>query len=154
MTATPTDEDAIINRAMEILETRARYLADRTEFKNPADVRTFLNLRLSELQHEQFWTCWLDARNRLIAAECMFTGTLTQTSVYPREVVRRALHHNAASVILAHNHPSGNPQPSPDDKTLTRHLVDALALIDVRVLDHFIIGRGQTPTSFAEWGLL
>ena len=96
---------------------------------------------------------FLDAQNRLISAQELFSGTLTQTSVYPREVVKSALRHNAASVIFAHNHPSGVAEPSRADEVLTQSLKQALALVDVRVLDHFIIGQGAT-LSFAERGLL
>lgn len=96
---------------------------------------------------------FLDAQNRLNAAEELFSGTLTQTSVYPREVIKRAMHHNAASVILAHNHPSGVAQQSAADELLTQQLKQALALVDVRVLDHFIVAGNQT-LSFAERGLL
>jgi len=105
------------------------------------------------LQHEVFTALFLDAQNRLIEDEDLFRGTLTQTSVYPREVVRRALHHNAAAVIFAHNHPSGVAEPSRADELLTRTLRDALALVDIRVLDHVIVA-GAASVSFAERGLL
>jgi len=95
----------------------------------------------------------LDAQNRVLAQEVLFEGTLTQTSVYPREVVKRALHHNAASVIFAHNHPSGVAEPSRADESLTQSLKQALALVDIRVLDHFIVA-GNSTCSFAERGLL
>jgi DNA repair protein RadC len=97
---------------------------------------------------------WLDAQNRLIKADELFTGSLTQTSVYPREVVKTALAHNAAAVILAHNHPSGVSEPSRADEILTRTLKDALAMVDVKLLDHFIVAGNATPLSFAERGLL
>jgi DNA repair protein RadC len=97
---------------------------------------------------------WLDAQNRLIRADELFTGTLTQTSVYPREVVKAALANNAAAVILAHNHPSGVAEPSPADEMLTRNLKASLAMVDVKVLDHFIVAGNGTPLSFAERGLL
>ncbi len=97
---------------------------------------------------------WLDAQNHLLKAEELFTGSLTQTSVYPREVVKAALAQNAAAVILAHNHPSGLAEPSRADEMLTRALKDALALVDVKVLDHFIVAGNATPLSFAERGLL
>jgi len=114
----------------------------------------FLRLHLAGLDHEVFFALWLDAQNRLIAAEELFRGTLTQTSVYPREVVKRALAHNAAAVVLAHNHPSGVAEPSAADGLLTRELKQALALVDVRVLDHFIVTGQAQPLSFAERGLL
>jgi DNA repair protein RadC len=97
---------------------------------------------------------WLDAQNRLLRAEELFTGTLTQTSVYPREVVKAALACNAAAVILAHNHPSGVAEPSRADEMLTRSLKEALALVDVKLLDHFIVAGNAPPLSFAERGLL
>jgi DNA repair protein RadC len=120
---------------------------------SPAAVRDFLRLSIQNRQVEVFVGLFLDAQNRVMAVEELFSGTLTQTSVFPREVVRRALHHNAAGVIFAHNHPSGVAEPSHADENLTRALKEALALIDVRVLDHFVVGRGAT-LSFAERGLL
>ena len=100
-----------------------------------------------------FAVLFLDAQNRLVAMEEMFRGTLTHTSVYPREVVKRALHHQAGAVVLAHNHPSGSVQPSRADETITQTLKAALALVDVRVLDHIIVGQGET-FSMAERGLV
>jgi len=120
---------------------------------SPEAVRDFLRLSIQDRQVEIFLGLFLDAQNRVIAVEELFSGTLTQTSVFPREVVRTALHHNAAAVIFAHNHPSGVAEPSRADETLTQALKQALALIDVRVLDHFVVGRGAT-LSFAERGLL
>ncbi len=128
-------------------------LAQRPVFDSPAAVRDYLKLQLGDLPHEVFAVLFLDAQHRLIAFEPMFRGTLTQTSVYPREVLKRALGLNAAAVLLAHNHPSGVAEPSRADEYLTQTLKSALALIDVRVLDHFVIGRGET-VSFAERGLL
>ncbi len=121
---------------------------------SPGAVRDYLKLHLSCLAHEVFFALWLDSQNRLIAAEELFRGTLTQTSVYPREVVKKALWHNAAAVVLAHNHPSGVSEPSSADQSLTRELKQALALVDVRVLDHFIVAGHCLPLSFAERGLL
>lgn len=120
---------------------------------SPQQVRHYLCLRLGSLKREVFVVLFLDAQNRLVAQEELFAGTLAQTSVYPREVVKRALHHNAASVILAHNHPSGVAEQSRADELLTAALKQALALVDVRVLDHFIVA-GNTTLSFAERGLL
>ena len=120
---------------------------------SPDAVRRYLRLLLEQRRVEVFVGLFLDAQNRLIAARELFSGTLTQTSVYPREVVAGALSHNAASVIFAHNHPSGVAEPSRADEALTRTLKQALALVDVRVLDHFIVGRGSI-LSFAERGLL
>ncbi|WP_300454524.1 DNA repair protein RadC [Accumulibacter sp.] len=121
---------------------------------SPAAVRDYLRLRLAGLPHEVFVALWLDAQNRLIAAEELFRGTLTQTSVYPREVVKQALYHNAAAVVLAHNHPSGVAEPSRADELLTAELKQVLALVDVRVVDHFIVAAQSSPLSFAERGLL
>lgn len=120
---------------------------------SPAAVREYLRLALGAREHEVFVVLFLDAQHRVLAAEELFRGTLTQTSVYPREVVKAALRRNAAAVILAHNHPSGVAQPSQADELLTRNLADALALIEVKVLDHFIVAGHQT-LSFAERGLL
>jgi DNA repair protein RadC len=128
-------------------------LSQRTALDSPAQVRQFLSLRLGRLEHEVFVALFLDAQNRLIADEVLFTGTLTQTSVYPREVVKRALAHNAAALILAHNHPSGLAEPSRADELLTAALKAALALVDVRVLDHLVVA-GNRSVSFAERGLL
>jgi len=125
----------------------------RDSLASPAAVRGYLRLRLQHLGHEVFWGVFLDAQNRVIAAEELFRGTLTQTSVYPREVVKRALAHNSAGVILAHNHPSGIAEPSLQDQALTHSLAESLALVDVKVLDHFIVAPGAF-LSFAERGLL
>lgn len=129
-------------------------MTQRDNFSSPGAVRDWLRLKLAHSPHEQFIALWLDAQNRLLHSETLFSGTLTQTSVYPREVVKQALAHNAAAVILAHNHPSGLAEPSPADEMLTRALREALALVDVRVLDHFIVAGTATPMSFAERGLL
>ena len=120
---------------------------------SPKSVRDYLRLSLEGRKHEIFVGIFLDAQNRTIATEELFSGTLTQTSVYPREVVKRALHHNAAAMIFAHNHPSGVAEPSQADEILTQSLKQALALVDVKVLDHFIIGGGNAM-SFAERGLI
>ncbi len=120
---------------------------------SPASVRDFLRLHFAGQEHESFVVLFLDAQNRLIVAEELFRGTLTQTSVYPREIVKAALRHNAAAVIFAHNHPSGLPEPSRADEMLTVSLKQALSLIDVKVLDHFIVANSAT-LSFAERGLL
>ena len=118
---------------------------------SPEAVKLYLRMNLSQRTHEAFVVLFLDVKNRLIACEEMFRGTLTHTSVYPREVVKAALKHNAAAVMLAHNHPSGTPEPSESDLLLTRALVQALALVDVRVLDHFVVAGPQVH-SFAEHG--
>lgn len=126
----------------------------RDNLSSPGEVRDWLRLRLAQEPRELFLALWLDAQNRLLAADELFTGTLTQTSVYPREVVKAALAHNAAAVILAHNHPSGTSEPSHADELLTRALRDALSTVDVRLLDHFIVAGNGRPLSFAERGLL
>ena len=122
-------------------------------FNSPGVVKDYLRLVLGGRQQEVFMVLFLDAQHRLIAAEEMFHGTLTQTSVYPREVVKRALIHNAAAVMLSHNHPSGMSEPSNSDRMLTDALKQALGLVDVRVLDHIVIGE-QEALSFAERGLI
>jgi DNA repair protein RadC len=131
----------------------AQRLQERTVLSDPAAVKQYLQLQLSHKKHEVFVVCFLDAQNKLLATEEMFQGTLSQTSVYPREVALKALHHHAAAVLLAHNHPSGSVQPSPADLSLTHALRAALALLDVRVLDHIIVGPG-VALSMAEKGLL
>jgi DNA repair protein RadC len=128
-------------------------LAARPVFDAPQRVKDFLKMQLGQLQHEVFAVMFLDAQHRLVKLDEMFRGTLTQTSVYPREVVKRALHLHAAAVVLAHNHPSGVAEPSRADEFLTQSLKSALQLIDVQVLDHMIVGRSEV-VSFAERGLL
>jgi len=128
-------------------------LAARPVFDSPGRVKEFVGLQLGGREHEIFAVLFLDAQSRLVRLEEMFRGTLTQTSVYPREVVKRALELGAAAVILAHNHPSGAAEPSRADEFLTQTLKSALALIDVRVLDHLVVGHGAV-VSFAERGLL
>jgi DNA repair protein RadC len=124
-----------------------------TVLNSPQRVRQYLQLQLARREHEVFAVLYLDSQNRLLKCEELFRGTLTQTSVHPREVVKQALRHNAASVILAHNHPSGVAEPSRADELLTRALKDALGLVEVRVLDHLIVA-GNATVSFAERGLL
>ena len=140
-----------------VLELARRALAsqlqEKTIFSNPQAIRDYLQLQLGSREHEIFAVLFLDASHRLIVLEEMFRGTLTQTSVYPREVVVRALTLNAANVVLAHNHPSGTAQASRADEAITQTLKAALALIDVRVLDHFIVTR-TAAVSMAEMGLV
>ncbi|WP_374277634.1 DNA repair protein RadC [Azonexus sp.] len=126
----------------------------RDNLASPGRVRDWLRLKLGQRPQEIFMALWLDAQNRLLQADELFTGTLTQTSVYPREVVKAALRHNAAAVILAHNHPSGVAEPSAADEMLTRALKRALDTVDVRLLDHFIVAGQAPPLSFAERGLI
>lgn len=140
-----------------ILELARRALGEQLRagpaLAAPGAVRDYLRLALGARPHEAFLCLYLDAQHRVLCAEELFRGTLTQTSVYPREVVKAALAANAAAVIFAHNHPSGVAQPSTADELLTRQLKDALALVDIRVLDHFIVA-GSQALSFAERGLL
>jgi DNA repair protein RadC len=140
-----------------VLEMARRALGEKLKsgdtMSSPGFVRDYLRLSLQSKQQEIFIAIFLDARNRTIATEELFRGTLTQTSVYPREVVKRALHHNAAAIIFAHNHPSGVAEPSHADEILTQSLKQALLLVDVKVLDHFIVGSGAAM-SFAERGLI
>lgn len=131
----------------------AEQLAQGTGLNSPQAVRDYLRLALEASPHEVFMVLCLDAQNRLIGADELFRGTLTQTSVYPREVVKLALGRNAAAVVFAHNHPSGIAEPSRADELLTSALQQALGLVDIRVLDHFVVGRGAI-VSFAERGLL
>lgn len=142
---------------LAVLELARRALAERLRerevFGHPEAVKHYLQLHLARRSHEIFAVMFLDSQNRLLALEELFRGTLTQTSVYPREVVLHALKHQAAAVVLAHNHPSGTVQPSRADEALTQTLKAALALVDVRVLDHVIVGPGQA-LSMAEQGLL
>lgn len=128
-------------------------LAQGSALTSPGSVRDYLRLALGAKPHEVFVCLWLDAQHHVICAQEAFRGTLTQTSVYPREIVKAALAANAAAVIFAHNHPSGVAQPSQADELLTRNLKEALALVDVKVLDHFIVA-GSQAISFAERGLL
>jgi DNA repair protein RadC len=139
------------------IELARRALQEKLEqsaaLTSPGAVRDYLRLRLAARKEEAFLCIWLDAQHRAIQIEEPFRGTLTQTSVYPREIVKSALRFNAAAVIFAHNHPSGIAQPSQSDELLTRNLKDALALVEVKVLDHFIVA-GHQAISFAERGLL
>lgn len=141
---------AVFEMARRALTEQMR---QRDVLSSPQQVRDYLCLKLGGMAREIFVVLFLDAQHRVIAQEELFAGTLTQTSVYPREVVRRALHHNAAAVIFAHNHPSGVAEPSRADELLTQALQEALGLVDVRVLDHFVIA-GNRALSFAERGLL
>lgn len=144
-------EDQTIAKALQILSRRLR--KPGKAFSAPTDVKDYLSLLLAERQHECFVVMFLDSQHRLIESEEMFRGTLAQTSVYPREIVKRALQHNARSVVLAHNHPSGVAEPSRADEFLTQTVKAALGMVDVRVLDHMVVGHEQV-VSFAERGLM
>ncbi|GEM76037.1 RadC family protein [Vibrio sagamiensis] len=138
-----------------VLEMTQRYLAETLKrgsaLSSPEQTKLYLSSILRDRQREAFYILFLDSQHRVIKDEILFEGTLDAASVYPREVVKRALHHNAAALILAHNHPSGIAEPSQADRRITRRLIDALALVDIRVLDHFVIGDGES-VSFAERG--
>lgn len=144
-------------RLKAVLELARRALRERLDrgaaLSSPQAVRDYLRLKLQGKPHEMFVAVFLDAQNRVLAVEELFRGTLTQTSVFPREIVKRALHFNAAAIIFAHNHPSGVAEPSRADEALTQTLKHTLALVDVKVLDHFVVG-GDAAMSFAERGLL
>lgn len=144
-------------QAEEVLSHARRLLADRVRrgatMSSPEAVKDHLRVELGVLEHEVFCVLFLDAQHRIIALKQLFRGTVSQTSVYPREVVKEALSVNAAAVILAHNHPSGSVEPSRADEFLTQTLKTALALVDVRVLDHLVVA-GADVCSFAERGLV
>jgi DNA repair protein RadC len=141
---------AAIELARRALQEKMK---DNAALTSPGEVRDYLRLALSRREEEAFVCIWLDAQHKVIEIKEAFAGTLTQTSVYPREIVKAALARNAAAVIFAHNHPSGVAQPSQADELLTRNLKEALALVEVKVLDHFIVA-GNQAISFAERGLL
>lgn len=148
---------AKFSQLQAVLEMGRRHLAEGLKrdsaLESPQQVRDYLKARLRHEPHEIFGCLFLDTRHRVLAFEALFHGTIDGASVYPRQVVKRALAHNAAAVILTHNHPSGIAEPSQADRLLTTRLKDALALVDVRVLDHFIVGDGK-PLSMAEYGWL
>ena len=144
------NDDAVIEKAIEILESRIRKAGET--MTSPGTVRDYLRMKLFRREHEVFCVLFLDSQHRAIGFEEMFRGTLNQASVYPREIVKAAMTHNAAAVIFAHNHPSGVAEPSRADQNLTDALKSALALVDVKVLDHFIVA--DEVMSFAERGLI
>lgn len=148
---------AKFSQLQAVLELARRALAEELKtgitLAAPAAVKQYLQLKLGKHPYEAFAILFLDVKNRLIAYEELFRGTLTYTSVHPREIVKSALAHNAASIMLAHNHPSGSPEPSGADHKLTQSLKQTLALVDIRVLDHFIVA-GHQVYSFAEHGQL
>lgn len=148
---TQDDDDAVIAKAIKILSRRIARAG--VSLSSPSAVKAFLTLKLAQEEREVFAVLWLDVKNRLIAYEELSHGTLTHTSVYPREVVKAALKNNAAGALICHNHPSGQSDASSADQALTTALKSALALVDVRVLDHIIVAGTETM-SFAERGLL
>ena len=142
----------LVGRALRALEKSAVYRA--APLSSPDAVRAHLQLTLAHLEHEEFVALWLDSQNRLIARDVLAVGTLTTTPVYPREVVKAGLAHNAGAVIFAHNHPSGIDDPSHADQMLTATLKAALATVDIKLLDHFIVAGTARPLSLAERGLV
>ncbi|PJL68661.1 DNA repair protein RadC [Stenotrophomonas maltophilia] len=146
----PASADQILEAARQVIDQKMQRGA---EFGAPAMVKDYLRAKLAGFEHEVFAVLFLDTQHRLIEYVELFRGTIDGASVYPREVVKEALRCNAAAAILAHNHPSGNPTPSQADRTLTQQLRDALALVDVRMLDHIIVA-GDATTAFSERGLL
>ena len=146
------NDDAIIKSALTILEKRISYSTEAPCMTTPQASKDYVKLQLSEYEHEVFACLFMDNRNRVIAFEELFRGTIDGASVYPREVVKAALRQNAAAVIFAHNHPSGVAEPSRADERITERLKSALSLVDVRVLDHLVVG--SEIISFAERGLL
>ena len=146
----PASADQILDAARRVIDQK---MQRGDEFTSPAAVKDYLRAKLAGFEHEVFAVLFLDTQHRLIEYAEMFRGTIDSASVYPRELVKEALRLNAAAVIVSHNHPSGNPEPSSADKVLTQRLRDALALVDVRTLDHIIVAGGST-TSFAERGLM
>jgi len=144
-------DDAIIAQALTILKSRLDVA--KVSIGSPNAARDYWRMQLAQKQQEVFCCLFVNSQHRVIACETMFTGTLSQTSVYPREVVKAALHHNAAAVFFCHNHPSGVAEPSRADELLTTCLKQSLALVDIKVLDHFIVA-GTSIFSFAERGLL
>ena len=146
----PASADQILDAARRVIDQK---MQRGTQFSSPTMVKEYLCTKLAGFEHEVFAVLFLDTRHRLIEYVEMFRGTIDSASVYPREVVKQALRLNAAAVIISHNHPSGNPEPSRADEVLTQRLKETLALVDVRTLDHIIVAGGST-ISFAERGLI
>ncbi|WP_449576614.1 RadC family protein [Lelliottia nimipressuralis] len=149
--ALPLTAQRTVKRALTLLDRHLRETG--VAFTSAQAARDWLKLKMAGLEREEFMVLYLNQQNQLIAHETLFTGTISSTEVHPREVVKRALYFNAAAVIVAHNHPSGDTTPSQADKAITQRLVQALALVDIRVPDHLIVGGNQI-LSFAEHGLL
>ena len=146
----PATADQILDAARQAIE---RKMQRGASFTSPVAVKEYLSAKLAGFEHEVFAVLFLDTQHRLIEYVEMFHGTIDSASVYPRELVKEALRLNAAAVIISHNHPSGNPEPSAADRALTQRLKEALALVDVRVLDHVVVA-GSSTASFAERGLI
>ena len=146
----PAPSEVILEAARQVIDTK---MQRGEKFVSPAAVKDYLRLKLAGYEHEVFAILMLDNQHRLIAYSEMFRGTIDSASIHPREVVKEVLAHNAGALIMAHNHPSGHPEPSAADRQITQRLKDALALVEVRVLDHIVVGGLQT-VSFAEEGLI
>jgi DNA repair protein RadC len=140
----------LIQRALKVMESEVLPYGDC--LNSPSEVRDYLRLRMHGLEHEVFVMIHLNSQHQVISCEQLFRGTLGSASIYPREVVKSALSYNSAAVILAHNHPSGVAEPSQDDITITRRIIDALGTVDIRVLDHMVVGH--EVVSFAERGMI
>lgn len=149
------EDDQTIAAALAILEARLSANREGGEhiFENPKSAMAYCRLKFAASERELFSALLLDTRHRLIACETLSLGSIDSATIHPREVVKAALRHNAAAVVLTHNHPSGNPEPSTADAAITRRLVDALALVDVRVLDHIVVGE-RSGVSMASLGML
>lgn len=146
----PLSKDQMYSLMLDLLEEQ---FLRPDELTSPEKTRQFLTLKLAKLEHEVFSVVYLDTQHQVIGYEELFRGTINGAAVYPREVVKRCLHHNAAAVIFSHSHPSGVPEPSKSDIAITKRLIEALKLVDVRVLDHIVVG-GANSVSMAERGLL
>ena len=151
----PSDDDKTITAALAILERRLSSRRDGGgyQFERPEEAMVYCRLKFAAAERELFSVLFLDTRHRLIRCETLSAGSIDSATVHPREVVKAALQHNAAAVVFTHNHPSGNPEPSAADAAITRRLVDALALVDVRVLDHLVVGE-HSAVSMAALGMM
>ncbi|WP_427047307.1 RadC family protein [Halomonas casei] len=146
-------EQTIIDQAASILDREMKLSSDATQLTSPKLVRQYLRFAIEAKEHEVFVAIFLNTQHRVIESVELFRGTLDQASVYPREVAKEALKRNAGAVIFAHNHPSGEPEPSASDRKITERMKEALGLFDIKVLDHFVVGAGDI-VSFAERGIL
>jgi len=142
-------QQRVIQMALTLLEKQMKQKP--VSFNSTAETLQYLRLQLEQLEREVFMVLYLDTQHRLIASETTSLGTINATSVYPREIIKTALGHNAAAAVFAHNHPSGSAEPSSADRAVTERLIEALSLVDIRVLDHVVIGSGES-ISFAERG--
>jgi DNA repair protein RadC len=144
-------ENEIIQLASQILDRRL--FTQEATLETVAEVASYLKLKLAAEEHEVFGVIFLNAKHRPLAFEVLFTGTIDAATIYPRQIIKRALTHNASAIIICHNHPSGSCDPSQGDIAMTRRIKDAVRLLDIRLLDHFVVGCGE-PMSFLEAGLI